>query len=312
MPHKFTIIILLIIYVSFEATAQNSPLTQWSNNTLSSNPSLAGSANKIRTNLFYRNQWIKTESGFHYYGVSFDMPINKNTGIGAEITNEHTSAFVEPHFYGTYSYLSKITRNISIRFGIKAGVFQDFINVSDLKFEQEEHITTEASKVKIDAGLGICAVSKDFFVGFIAEHLTKPKQGLSSNVESRTCIKWTVNGGYMFKTKKHSKKSDIEIMPNFIFQLQGAQQNIQIGVISRVDKVLFGTAVRKNISTDSPTASFIIGMKTSDLTIAYNYDIDTNPKTFNMGNAHEISITKLFDQKHKKKRKPIECPSFLR
>lgn len=312
MLYKRAITTLVTVCITLATLAQDSPLTQWSNNTLSSNPSLAGSANKIRTNLFYRNQWIKTESGFHYYGVSFDMPINKNTGIGAEFTNEHTSAFIEPHFYGTYSYLSKITRDISIRYGIKAGIFQEFTNVSDLKFEQEEHVTAEASDVRIDAGLGLCVVSKDFFAGLIAEHFTKPKQGLSSNVDSRTCIKWTVNGGYMFKAKKHSKKNDIEIMPNFIFQLQGAQQNIQIGVISRVDKVLFGAAVRKNISIDSPTASFILGMKTPDLTIAYNYDIDTNLKTFNMGNAHEISITKLLDQKHKKKRKPIECPSFLR
>lgn len=292
--------------------AQDSPISQWCNNVLTSNPSMAGSADKLRLNAFYRNQWPKADAGFNYYGFAADMPVAKNMGCGIEIENEHTSAFAKPRAFCSYSYQTQATRTTAIRYGIKIGVLQEYLNTSELSFEQEENIPTESSKIRIDGGIGVSAIISRMFVSLAIEHLPRPQQGLSSSIESKTKIKWSLGAGYIHKIKTLTKKNSVEIMPNLLFQRQGTQQNLQLGVISQVKCLMAGISGRTGFDECGPTLSILLGYRKLDLTIAYNYDLETNKKITGMGNAHEISITKLFDRKHKEKHKPIECPSFLR
>lgn len=292
--------------------AQDCPISQWYNNVLTSNPSLAGSADKLRLNAFYRNQWAKADAGFSYYGFSTDMPVAKNMGCGIELVNEQTSAFAKPRVLCSYSYKTQASRTATIRYGIKIGVLQEYLNTSGLTFEQEENLPSESSGIRVDGGIGVSANTNNMFVSLDIEHLTRPQQGLSSAVESKTKIRWSLGAGYIYKVKTLTKKNSVEIMPNLQFQRQGAQQNLQLGVISQVNWLMAGIAGRTGFGENIPTLSILLGYKKMDFTIAYNYDMETDKKIAGMGNAHEISITKLFDRKHKEKHKPIECPSFLR
>lgn len=292
--------------------AQDSPISQWCNNVLTSNPSMAGSADKLRMNAFYRNQWAKADAGFNYYGFTVDMPVAKNMGCGIELANEQTSAFNKPRIFCSYSYQTQATRNTAIRYGMKIGVLQEYVNTSKLSFEQEENITSESSKIRIDGGIGISAITSKLYISLAIEHLTRPQQGISSSTESKTPIKWSLGAGYIHKIKTLTPKKTMELMPNLLFQRQGTQQNLQLGVISQVNWLMTGMACRTGFGESCPTLSILLGYKKLDLTIAYNYDIETNRKTTGSGNSHEISITKLFDRKHKEKHKTIECPSFLR
>ena len=294
------------------AIAQDSPLTQWFNNKHASNPSMAGAARQLRLNTFYRNQWPKASAGFEYYGASADMPINKNMGVGIGLTNDHGSAFSKPNIFGTYSYTIKTGLQSEVRFGIKIGAVQKYLSAADLKFEQAEYVPRKSSGIKPDAGIGISASTTRFFAGAALDHITRPQLSVGGNVESRTSIKLTVDAGYIHKIRTLNMKKDAEIMPVFIFQRQGTQQNLQFAVIGEVSCILMGAAVRKNFNTDPPISSIILGYRSLDLRIAYNYDFETNKKTTKMGNAHEISITKLFEMKRKEKHKTIDCPSFLR
>lgn len=312
MLHKHAIVLTAIIALPILSVAQDSPVSQWSNNMLLSNPSFAGSADKIRLNIFYRNQWAKADAGFQYYGVNADMPINKNMGCGIEMENDHSSAYSRPSIYGVYSYSVQIDGKSTVSAGIKAGAIQKSLYTSDLTFEQEESIGAKSSNPKIDAGLGISAIFDKIVIAASAEHLTKPQLGIGANAETRTHIKWSIDAGYICQIKKPTQKKDIEIMPNIIFQQQGAQQNLQFCVIGQVDKLLSGISCRKDLGPDAPEIIVMIGYKSRNLRVAYSYDIETNQRTTRMGNAHELSITKLFDIKHKEKRKSIECPSFLR
>lgn len=309
---KNIITLMTIMHLPLMMIAQDSPISQWCNNVLTSNPSMAGSANTLRANAFYRNQWPKANAGFNYYGVAVDMPVAKNMGCGIELENENASAFAKPRLFCTYSYKTQATRTTSIRYGIKIGALQEYLNTSELTFEQEENIATESSKLRLDAGIGISATINKMFVSFAVEHLTRPQQGLSASIESKTKMKWSFGAGYTYKIKTLTKKKSIEIMPNLLFQRQGTQQNLQLGVISQVNWLMVGIAGRTGFEKYGPTLSILLGYKKLDFTIAYNYDIETNRKIIGMGNAHEISITKLFDIKHKEKHKAIECPSFLR
>ena len=311
MPRKYILIMAMLSWTLL-TNAQDSPLTQWFNNKHASNPSMAGSARQLRLNTFYRNQWPKASAGFTYYGASADIPINKSMGVGIGMGNDHAEAFSKPNIFGTYSYSIKTGHESEIRFGLKLGAVQKYLSASDLTFEQAEAVPNKSSGVKPDAGIGISASATNFFAGIALDHITRPQLGTAGNVETRTHMKLSVDAGYIHKIRTLNMKKEVEIMPVCIFQQQGTQQNLQIAVICQVSCMLMGASVRKNFSIDAPTSSIILGYRTLDFRIAYNYDFETNKKTTKMGNAHEISITKLFDMKRKEKHKTIDCPSFLR
>ena len=293
------------------ANAQDSPLTLWCYDIHTVNPAMAGSANQLRLNTFYRNQWHKTDAGFQYYGASADMPVAKNMGCGIGFSNDHTAAFAKPCIYGSYCYTVKTGRQSEVRLGIRAGVLQKYLSVSNLTFEQPEFVTNRSSKIKFDAGIGAEFTANNFFAGLTLDHLTRPRQEISGEIESRTSIKLTLNAGFVHEIKTSDRKKTAEIMPILIFQQHGKQQNLQFGVIGQVNWMLMGIAFRENIDILAPWGSIILGYKRLDLRIAYSYDIDMNKKTTKMGNAYEISITKLIAPNRKEKHKSIDCPSFL-
>ena len=189
---------------------------------------------------------------------------------------------------------------------------QKYLSASGLTFEQTEFVANRTSKIKLDAGIGAELSVKNFFAGISFDHLTRPRQEISGEIESRTSIKMTLNAGFVHKIKTADRKKMAEIMPILIFQQHGKQQNLQFSVIGQVNWMVMGLACRKNIGTDAPWSSIILGYRMLDLRIAYSYDIDMNRKTTKFGNAHEISITKLIAMNRKEKHKSIDCPSFLR
>ena len=306
------LLIMVLLCGCFCTNAQDSPLTLWCYDVHAVNPAMAGSANQLRFNTFYRNQWFKADAGFQYYGASADMPVAKNMGAGIGFNNDHAVAFAKPSLYGSYSYAVKTGRQSELRLGIKTSVMQKYLSASDLTFEQTEFVANRSSKIKFDAGVGAGFTIKNIFAGLAFDHLTRPRQEISGGIESRTSIKMTLNAGFVYEINTPDRKKTAEIMPILIFQQHGKQQNLQFSVIGQVNWMLLGLACRKNFSADAPYGSIILGYKMLDFRIAYSYDVDMNKKTMKMGNAHEISITKLIAPNKKEKHKSIDCPSFLR
>lgn len=311
MRYKHVLVLLLTSVTPCLVAAQDSPLSQWYNNGISTNPAEVGGTGKLRVHMFYRNQWAKADAGFSYFGAEADMPISKNMACGLMLTNDRTAAFSRPTATGLYSYAVKLNQKSMIRGGISVGAIQKSVSTSDLIFEQDEPGISKSSKISLDAGIGINITSGSLTASASINHLTRPQQGISSESNARMAMKLAFNIAYTYIIKPVTRKNAIEITPNLIFHQHGTQQNLQIGVINHVKGLLTGLACRKNLQSDPPIVIFLIGYRTQDFRIAYSYDAETNNKTNRYGNSHEISLTKLFDTSRKKKHKQIDCPSFF-
>jgi hypothetical protein len=165
--------------------------------------------------------------------------------------------------------------------------------------------------LRFDFGGGISIYSKNIFGGLAIDHINKPAQGNILTGEIRLNRKVTLDLGYIIDLQTRLIQQDYWVMPSVIFQQQGAQQNLQLGVLSQVNHLLSGVWVRKNLYLDAPAIIFLVGYRTFNTRFAYSCDINSNLKMLRGNAAHEVSITRLFAVRNKKVQKTIGCPSFL-
>ncbi len=313
MIKEIALFIILICFLTLSDQAQDAPSSQWYSNLVQLNPSHAGSASRPRVNLFYRNQWPSNFAGFTSYGFSFDTEIKKyHVGLGTIVTNNNTAAFQKPTFHLIYAYHIKTNYGVHINFGLKTGIIQEFLNASNITLEKNsEIISSGPSKLRFDFGGGISIYSKNIFGGLAIDHINKPAQGNILTGEIRLNRKVTLDLGYIIDLQTRLIQQDYWVMPSVIFQQQGAQQNLQLGVLSQVNHLLSGVWVRKNLYLDAPAIIFLVGYRTFNTRFAYSCDINSNLKMLRGNAAHEVSITRLFAVRNKKVQKTIGCPSFL-
>ena len=96
------------------------------------------------------------------------------------------------------------------------------------------------------------------------------------------------------------------ISPNFLYQIQGDFQQINLGLYAKKGPVIFGVWYRFN-------DAFILlaGIELDNLKFGYSYDLTTSDLSTATGGSHEVSVSYRFDCKPKRRRfRTISCPSF--
>lgn len=310
---KYLLIIITALSLN-TAIAQDAPMSQFYSNLVVLNPAFTGTAQSDRVNLFYRNQWLRTNAGFHSFGASYDKSFSDyNSGVGIVLTNEINGAYISPTFDVIYSYMIEATPQLFISMGLQAGIAQKYLRVSDLIFENEgETIQAGFNKIIPDFSAGIIAFYKNTYSGFSVDHISQPYQGLSKSANEQLNRKYTFFAGYLFYYNTRLLKQQRILSPNVLVQIQGYQQNINWGFSFQYDNLIGGLWVRHNLHLDFDAIIFSAGYKTQNYKFAYSYDMNIGKMTNIPLGAHEISFTTLFETHKKKTYKAIKCPTFLR
>jgi type IX secretion system PorP/SprF family membrane protein len=100
IPLKQAVVLVVFFFsLLLSLKAQDVPYSQYYSNLVYLNPAFAGTRTESRVNMFYRNQWPRSNAGFQSFGIAYDMPIqNSNSGFGVMLTNDMAGGFVEPSF----------------------------------------------------------------------------------------------------------------------------------------------------------------------------------------------------------------------
>ncbi len=316
MKNKYAFILLVsVLFIYKNATAQDPEFTQFYANPLYLNPALAGSNMCPRVSLNYRNQWPNITATYVTTSASYDKYIRQiKGGLGLLVTNDRAGQGTL-NFYtvsGIYAYQLRFTRKFTMNFGLEATYGQKVLDWSKLTFGDQvddkqgfvytTHEVQKSSKKEfVDFDAGFVGFTKRFYFGCAASHLTRPNEGFLS--ESRLPIKITAHVGAVFAVNGNK---DASISPNILYQRQGNFQQFDVGLYATKGVIIGGLWYRSN---DSFIA--LVGLKKGMFKCGYSYDITVSKLTNATAGAHEISIGLMFKCKKPRVRfRPDICPVF--
>lgn len=298
------------------AKAQDPQFTQFYANPLYLNPALAGSNICPRICINYRNQWPGISGTYVTTSASFDRYIfGIKSGIGVLVMNDAAGqgTLKTTNVSAIYSKQIQINRKLSINGGIRATYAQKSIDWSKLTFgdqindergfiynTNETHGST--TKSYVDFSAGAVAFTKRLFIGFAADHLTQPDEGLIGT--SKLPMKFTAHAGGVIPIG--GKVADATISPNILYQKQQDFQQLNLGVYFTKGAIVGGLWYR-----NSDSFIVLIGIQKGMFKAGYSYDVTVSKLTNATAGSHELSLGLQFACKKPKPRyRPGICPSF--
>lgn len=304
---------LLLLIISISSFSQDAPVSQFYSNLVVLNPGFTGTTESDRVNLFYRNQWLRTDAGFNSFGFSYDKSFSKyNSGLGIVFTNEINGLYIAPTIDLVYSYMVEISPQFFVSMGLQGGIAQKYLLSSNLIFDDNsESITGGFSKIIPDFSSGIVTFYKNIYSGFSVDHIAQPFQGVSKSSNAKINRKYTGFAGYLYYFQTRLLSQERVLSPNLLVQIQGQQHNINWGVSFQYDNIIGGLWIRHNLHPDFDAVIFSAGIKTKSYRFTYSYDMNIGKTTTIPLGAHEISFTTIFETVKKKKYKMIKSPTFL-
>lgn len=325
VQNSIYIYILALILSIGTTCAQDPQFSQYYANPIYTNPAFAGGSNVGRMVLNYRSQWPTIAGTFRTFSASYDEHFDAiNGGIGFIATADEAGVGTLQTFSvsGMYSYQIPLSKSVTMRLGVQAGVFQKSINFSKLLFLDqilprtgvvratgEQPITGAIFYPNFSTG-GI-VYSNSFYAGVAINNLTTPAQGFYKSNESKIPMRFTVHGGLVRPVKKNKDpKKATNLYPNVLYMQQGASVQLNLGMYYNNGPIVYGAYFRQ--TKENPDALILLlGIRTPKVKIGFSYDATVSDARYGAQQSYEVSLSfELKKRVRNKKARSIRCPEF--
>jgi type IX secretion system PorP/SprF family membrane protein len=291
------------------ARAQDAQLSQYESAAVLLNPALTGmfenSDFRVSSNL--RSQWSSLASNFLTTAFAVDMNRDRRFGAGAYLNNYNMAGIMNDFRAGlTGAYNVSSSKRYTLSAGVNLGLIYKKVNddklVWDAQYDRDHfdndlpsgELFPKMGRMMPDLGAGVAYRSTDRnkmvnpFGNFALFHVTTPDESIFRNERSDMPIRWSVNAGAVVTVT-----DGVDIIPQGLYMLQGADQQIQAGLMGKVDLmngvygVLAGASYRLN---DAIIAQ--VGIKHGNNYYRFSYDVNISPlKGYTRSNgAFEFSV----------------------
>lgn len=320
--------ILTVLLGISEAWAQDPQFSQYYANPIYTNPAFAGGSTVGRINLNYRSQWPSISGTFRTLSGSYDEHFDAiNGGFGVMLTTDEagvgtlrtTTANI------VYAYQINISRYITMRVGIQAGMFQKTIDFSKLTFydqivpgsgfngkpTQEPPITNTV--LKPNFATGAIVYSNRFYAGVAIHNLTRPDQGFfqTGAEASKLLMRYTGHGGLVIPHREHrDPKKASNFYPNILYMQQGVTAQLNLGMYYNMGPLVLGGYFRQSKQT-SDAVIILLGIRTAKVKLGFSYDATLSNVYYGAKQSYEFSLgIELRKRSPKKTARNIRCPEF--
>ncbi len=310
MSTKTTFLLAAALLGAGAAKAQDAQLSQYDAAAIMLNPALTGmyenSDFRVSSNL--RSQWTSLASNFLTAAFAVDMSKDRRYGFGAYLNNYNMAEVMntfQAGVTGAYNVSGPKAKH-TLSAGINLGMIYKKVNDSKLIWDAQydrDHFNGDlptgenfrkAGRMMPELGMGVAYRSTDRnrminpFGNFSLFHVTMPDESIFREEKSKLPIRWSVNGGAYITVAE-----GVDIIPQALYMLQGADQQVQAGVMGKVDlmngvySVVAGGSYRLN---DAVIAQ--VGIKHGNNMYRFSYDVNVSPLkayTNNRG-AFEFSV----------------------
>ncbi|MGQ1909647.1 PorP/SprF family type IX secretion system membrane protein [Marinifilum sp. RC60d5] len=339
---KIASFILLLMNSTF-LYAQDVEFSQFYANKVYLNPAFAGSDFDARISMNYRNQWPEISSAYVTYSVAYDQYVNSlGGGVALQVMQDEQGdgTISTTTVSGMYSYTLRVSRSLSVKAGFQLSYIQRKLNDSNFTFPDQtdefyinglispftgESAVDHLNRNYFDFSTGLIASYKNWFIGFAAHHLAEPDEAYKEESDySKLPRKYTFHCGVnvpVFRNGLH--QSDFSLAPNFLYQQQGTNKQLNYGLYLSRGSLIYGMWYRDNLELEYDAIILQLGIMRDWWQVAYSYDKTVSKLIHTNTGAHEISFLMRFKNTRKnrsgcmekslrKRRKigRIKCPHF--
>ncbi|HEX8039239.1 MAG TPA: type IX secretion system membrane protein PorP/SprF [Chryseosolibacter sp.] len=331
-------ILVVMLFFSSLARAQDPEFSQYYAAPLHLNPAFSGTSVDHRFIANYRNQWPNISRAFQTYAFSYDYNLDQyNSGLGFLLVADKAGSadLKSTQFNFQYAYKVKLSDKFVLSSGLNFGLGSRTIDFNKLVFYQQldfsqggDNLPPPPSNLDVqgetyfDFGAGILLYSRKVWLGFSTAHLNTPNRSLIDE-ETRIPVKTSVHGGVRIPLYHgvFKRERTASIAPSFVYKQQGNFDQLDLGTYFFYEPVVVGFWYRgipiqqnakDNISQDAVVV--VLGFQLSNVELSYSYDVTVSELGPISGGAHEVSLKfkiELATQvKKRKKERFIPCPTF--
>lgn len=212
-----TIIIILAFVPLVLFSQQSAQYNHYIFNQLVINPAYAGTKGTINVNGIYSSQWSGLEGSPTTQTISAEGMVLNNIGLGAHLVQDKIGAQTSTGFYGSYSYLLRISKSLRLSMGIATGVSHYSLD-GNLLLNIEEDLDPAIPEnmenvTRFDSKAGIFLFSEKFYAGFSISELTSNVRTSYEQLVAGNIRHYFLSAGYVFDISK-----DIKFKPGFLFK----------------------------------------------------------------------------------------------
>ncbi|MBJ7427783.1 MAG: type IX secretion system membrane protein PorP/SprF [Bacteroidia bacterium] len=326
MKIKFTILLLIVGFMSFQAVAQQDPqFTQFMNNKLFYNPGFAGSTpDKICVNGTFRTQWVgygggvaftpeiagakAVEAGNSPSTQNFGIHGNyKRIGLGLNIWNDQLgfSNTLAPTL--SLAYIHPFSNGARLSGGIGVGIVQKGIDGSKLVAIDpgDQLIPTgdvKGNKLNLDFGVYYTmpqlSIFNDFYFGASALHINNPVVDFSQGSYNGTAKQ--VNHFYLMTGGVYNLNANIDINVNMLYKTDMAKSSFDLNALAVFQQKLIGGLSYRTPQEFSILAGYnFFANAPNPLQLMYSYDLITSDVLKYSSGSHELTLRYCFGLKIK-------------
>lgn len=206
---NFYFIILALLTYSLGFSQQLPQFTQYMYNTISINPAYAGSRDGFSLVGLHRSQWADFEGAPVTQTLSVHSPLeNDKVGLGLSIINDNAGYENYTYAYGDFSYRLDLSKDVSLRLGLKAGM-------SSYKIEEELLLDPEVANDPFfqdglnrwtpNFGVGFYLSAQNWYIGGSAPKLIDNNNNQANEYLALEQVHYYLTGGYVFDLNDNVK-----------------------------------------------------------------------------------------------------------
>jgi len=282
---------LLMLTLNIDAQ-QTSNLEHYLVNPYLNNPAYAG-VNGSNVYLDYHKQWQGFSGAPETQFLTFDKSLNKNKmGIGLKVINDRINILGSTSGLLSYSYLVKLGKVQTLRFGVEAGFKQNRILFDKVVAEdhsEDVFFSTSQNATSFSGSAGLLYEIADFSFSFSAINLIPDSYNYentaSSNVLTFTDVQhFYANASYDFKIGE----SKWVIQPSAMARgTIGLPFVFDGNLTAKYDKLFWATLRYKHNIGYSIGAGGVIN---DQITLGYAYGISSNDLVNYNSGTHEVIL----------------------
>lgn len=292
MKTKF---IVLAICFATAAKAQDATFSQFNSVPLYYNPAFAGSAEKSRLAVSYRNQWAGL---YQTYYVSYDQAVKKlHGGVGFLMYNDHSGPLNVLYSGLAYAAKFNVAGKVVISPAIKIAYRRSTLNVAEANVTELNTKNGKAINNCADVTAGLLVNTAKLFAGFTIDHLNQPDQSFGVG-KAILPIKYIAQLGYTFQK---SEESSFSVTPSALYQQQQNFNIVQCNLSFKYKWAVLGLGYTTN------SYSLMLGYYSKKIIIGYSFEYYQISLNINGSSpvANEVSLRYLFAI-NKSKKEPVK------